>query len=1699
MTTSKNETLNQVDENNPVEAIDAMIAMVKQLENTITEWDSEKAAAEYQEYLSKLDQYDGKLIAASKAYFNDHLSGKVVKTKIGLVRINSKSKGKVHDRMRDVKYLAIPYIPEVLMTGDVGDLVPLNKEREDSAVGYYHFTKGIKFKYFTLNITLKVALDADGNLLYFLGAAKEKANLRSISHAQGTIDSKAGFDSIESHEYDEINLIVQILDKNGHVLTDDEAEKLLLGNVDITHSAILKGRSNNVKTAKGTKLETIFAVVEADQLIASHTATGAENPAYPQELQPRDRSRDSSQAWVQKTANNLDPESLGRTGRADTGAPIVGDDLVVESGNGRTMAIQLAYDRGNADEYKQWLMDEAQYFGFKPDQIETMNQPVLVRIRKTPIDRAAFAVEANQDDKLSFTATERAKADAKRIDGNLSQLFNPSEDGDLLAASNQKFIQGFLKSLGETESAQYLTTEGKPTQALVARIKAAVFSKAYNDDRLLEMVADQTKPDLQNMLNALSVAAPKFIEAQSVSRANAEDLSSQIVDGMEKAIDERVVNAIIDAANVVMNAKHDNQDVAEFVKQQGLFGDLPEGVPELAIFLAKNSRSAKKMSLLFKAMAEYLELMAIDQSNMGLFGDPEPIKMQDVISYANKALEQQYGDGAVNLGVFDAAIFDSIIQGSGVWSVTAKKPELNSDPQELYQVVRDDGVLLCELMYFEDAEYICKLLNEKSELQEILNTMDMINIQSCLQRLKERRQPLEAAYDSWLSDGHYEHVPVDNIKIHKIADRSRERAPTKQTPILLQEKNHTLWLIAGKKRLELALSDNEEMVPAIILNEKEGCTDEVLKLAMHEYKGSIDPIVLAADIEDKVTQQALHDIAFDSAGSADFNLIDVESDPVTAIEVCILMLQQKIEFSAENTLSAVQLIEHHDNFMDKAKQRKVTPEDWKIAFNQFNQNIDNISEYFKKLKIAELLNLGGSYFGYRYKGEKKERIIKALLDQYLSDYALSNTIRVAWGEKYNDVIKGMVERGDQQQLDQYAKDYAEAVAADDAKIEAIADPKTLDDFKSYFNTQQNQLGKTFKEAYFALAPEQRAAYDEFAAFHVKTQQTEKDQKEPATYRGTTTVVTIHSTKHTKYGHDIWTVVLGQRLEKDNYNTANTNAKKLGGYYSSYNGGGAIRGFVFKTEESAKAFAAMMGGDNTAAQDVANQRRNSFEDDRTQSTVERLREMADSIDTRANATLNADRKVNTARRVRMANAIEERARSEVAFAKTMSQIANGIESGQVKFLDKVRAKTQIDLLNQLLSAAQYHESQKHPEKRTLNDGSGSLQVPLTPDSASYAEYPYYTLMQSDWAAIGRQLIDIDGGKGIGARLLKTADDVSKEYLAFLKKNYLSVTVTKTDGNAAIFDAGKDAVEQAIKRSSKKGTLIPYQIKRGQYAIVLAPQAAKERGLWEGTDKKMSFNNDFGNEIIDAIRKYGIKVGMTLPWQLESAQNKQKALTRLGITTPTFLRAAMREYISLKHEPEAQDEIKALERSMVGGAKDGLDFFPTPENIVNEMIDVAKLKAGMSVLEPSAGMGHIADLVRSHDVEPDVIEYSGTRRELLEKKGFRVVGSDFMDFNANTEIDGEPVGLYDRIIMNPPFSDRRDAMHVQHAYNLLKPGGRLVSIMGEGVFFGQDSKAKGFRDWLEQVAGTNEIMAEGSFNDATLPVNTGANTRLVVIDK
>lgn len=413
------------------------------------------------------------------------------------------------------------------------------------------------------------------------------------------------------------------------------------------------GRENPVRTAKGTKLVTGFRVIEGKRLIVSHDRDGNPNPEYPQELQPRDRARQTSQAWIQKTAKNLDPDSLGRTQRADTGAPIVGPDRVVESGNGRAMAILEAYRIGTAGEYREWLIQEAEYFGIDPEKVRRMKRPILVRVRKTSVDREVFAVEANQDDKLAMTATEKARSDAKRL---TPALLARLEDGDLNSAANRDFLSAFLQSLGDAEAAQYLTSDGKPTASLIARVQAALFAAAYADDRLLELTADVAKPEIANIISALNQAAPDFIRAAAVDRVSAEGAGERLTDSLELALTQQTVDAILAATGVLAKAKESGMTIEEFLKQGDMFGNVDPAVAAMAVFIHKNNRSARRMATAFKAMARFVEAENQRKQNAGLFGD-EQVRFEDVVAAANRELEKEFGEGVY--AISQAGLFDN--------------------------------------------------------------------------------------------------------------------------------------------------------------------------------------------------------------------------------------------------------------------------------------------------------------------------------------------------------------------------------------------------------------------------------------------------------------------------------------------------------------------------------------------------------------------------------------------------------------------------------------------------------------------------------------------------------------------------------------------------------------------------------------------------------------------------------------------------------------------------------------------------------------------------------------------------------------------------------------------------------------------------------------------------------------------------------
>ena len=113
-----------------------------------------------------------------------------------------------------------------------------------------------------------------------------------------------------------------------------------------------------------------------------------------------------------------------------------------------------------------------------------------------------------------------------------------------------------------------------------------------------------------------------------------------------------------------------------------------------------------------------------------------------------------------------------------------------------------------------------------------------------------------------------------------------------------------------------------------------------------------------------------------------------------------------------------------------------------------------------------------------------------------------------------------------------------------------------------------------------------------------------------------------------------------------------------------------------------------------------------------------------------------------------------------------------------------------------------------------------------------------------------------------------------------------------------------------------------------------------------------------------------------------------------------------------------------------------FYPTPERLARIAVDMADIGPDDTCLEPSAGMGGLADLMKQAAEWTHCVEVSPMHCKVLVAKGHSVTQTDFLAWS------GDPV---DRIVANPPFSEGRWQAHTQHAATMVKPGGRLVAIL------------------------------------------------------
>ena len=117
-----------------------------------------------------------------------------------------------------------------------------------------------------------------------------------------------------------------------------------------------------------------------------------------------------------------------------------------------------------------------------------------------------------------------------------------------------------------------------------------------------------------------------------------------------------------------------------------------------------------------------------------------------------------------------------------------------------------------------------------------------------------------------------------------------------------------------------------------------------------------------------------------------------------------------------------------------------------------------------------------------------------------------------------------------------------------------------------------------------------------------------------------------------------------------------------------------------------------------------------------------------------------------------------------------------------------------------------------------------------------------------------------------------------------------------------------------------------------------------------------------------------------------------------------------------------------------------FYPTPEHIARAAVEAAQIGPEHRVLEPSAGLGALADLMPKGRTR--CVEVNGLHCVALASKGHDVIEADFLKWKAWD-------AKFSRVVMNPPYSQGRWQAHLEHAASMVAKGGRLVAILPESA--------------------------------------------------
>jgi predicted ABC-type ATPase len=444
---------------------------------------------------------------------------------------------------------------------------------------------------------------------------------------------------------------------------------------------IVYGRKIEISMPNGEKRQAQFAIVNADNILASHNEHSfVTTIGYPtingENINDRNYADDkNAQAKVIEVAQNLDPNILVSTSRTPSGTPIITKDGIVVSGNNRTMSIKRAITDFPKEyrDYCNFLVEEVFAFGIKKvdvsagsksyeykytftginSETKTFDHPILVRIDYDfPEYNTTELSKYNKETKKSERPIDKAI--------KIGKMLNENEGCKNMIA----------ELVGEYETfSQFYASYSDQVKLRDMLISCNIITKnelaAYFDERGF---TENGKDLIENLLAGMILSKDALIAG---SMAGGRQFKTIVITSLPVLAKNASLaeNSLIDLLNkafLLEKKIHDSGlDFKDYIVQGNMFDEAPEKNVLIMNRLLAAGRNK------FKSSIDAYNQSAIDNQNESLFGDkPSFQEMYDTyitskIDTQDLALINKNANSTITMEPntsqeFDQAIMDKI-------------------------------------------------------------------------------------------------------------------------------------------------------------------------------------------------------------------------------------------------------------------------------------------------------------------------------------------------------------------------------------------------------------------------------------------------------------------------------------------------------------------------------------------------------------------------------------------------------------------------------------------------------------------------------------------------------------------------------------------------------------------------------------------------------------------------------------------------------------------------------------------------------------------------------------------------------------------------------------------------------------------------------------------------------------------------------